>query len=52
LVRKTYGININPQDAFQAFTIERLSELLEAEILKQVEEMSEEEVQVRLSKIN
>ena len=41
--RKTYGISINPQDAFQAFTVERLAEMLEAEIMKQIEEMSEEE---------
>ena len=37
LARKSYGISINPQDAFQAFTIERLAEILEAEILKQIE---------------
>lgn len=48
VTRKTYGISINPQDAFQAFTIKRLSELLEAEILKQIEEMSEEEAKIRL----
>lgn len=48
ITRKTYGISINPQDAFQAFTIKRLSELLEAEILKQIEEMSEEEAKSRL----
>lgn len=49
LVRKTYGISINPQDAFQSFTIERLSDLLEAEILKQIEEMSEEEAKRHLT---
>lgn len=48
LIRKTYGISINPKDAFQAFTIDRLAELLEAEILKQIEEMSEEEAKRRL----
>ena len=48
MARKTYGISINPQDAFQAFTIERLGELLEAEILKQIEEMTEEEAKRRL----
>ncbi len=49
LARKTYGISINPQEAFQAFTVERLAKLLEEEILKQIEEMSEEEAQKRLS---
>jgi acyl transferase domain-containing protein/acyl carrier protein len=48
MARKTYGISINPQDAFQAFTIERLGELLEAEIFKQIEEMTEEEAKRRL----
>jgi acyl carrier protein len=48
MARKTYGISINPQDAFQAFTIERLGELLEAEILRQIEEMTEEEAKRRL----
>ncbi|RDV15371.1 SDR family NAD(P)-dependent oxidoreductase [Pontibacter diazotrophicus] len=48
LARKTYGVNINVQEAFQAFTIERLAELLEAEILKQIEEMSEEEAERQL----
>jgi acyl carrier protein len=52
LAQKTFGIRINPQDAFKAFTIERLSEMLEAEILSQVEEMSEDEAQRRLSKKN
>ncbi|MCB0640531.1 MAG: hypothetical protein KDC44_02790, partial [Phaeodactylibacter sp.] len=50
LAQKTFGIRINPQDAFSAFTIERLAEMLEAEILKQIEAMSEEEAQRRLSK--
>jgi acyl carrier protein len=52
LARKAYGISINPKEAFQAFTIERLSELLEAEILKQIEAMSEEEARGRLSENN
>lgn len=50
LAQKAFGIRINPQDAFQAFTIERLAEMLEAEILRQVEAMSEEEAQQLLSK--
>jgi myxalamid-type polyketide synthase MxaE and MxaD len=49
LAQKTFGIRINPQDAFQAFTIKRLAEILEIEIMKQVDEMSEEEAQKRLS---
>jgi acyl carrier protein len=49
LARKTYGISINPQDAFQAFTIERLAGMLEAEIMKQIEAMSDEEVKRRLT---
>lgn len=52
LAQKTFGIRINPQDAFKAFTIERLAELLEAEILSKIEEMSEEEAQRLLSKQN
>ncbi len=52
LAQKTFGIRINPQDAFKAFTIERLAEILEAEILNQVEEMSEEEAHRRLSEKN
>jgi len=52
LAQKTFGIRINPQDAFKAFTIERLAEILEAEILSQIEAMSEEEAQRRLSKNN
>ena len=50
LAQKTFGIRINPQDAFKAFTIERLAENLESEILSQIDEMSEEEAQRRLSK--
>jgi NAD(P)-dependent dehydrogenase (short-subunit alcohol dehydrogenase family)/acyl carrier protein len=52
LAQKTFGIRINPQDAFKAFTIERLAEKLESEILSQIDEMSEEEAQRRLSKGN
>ncbi|MEO8414897.1 MAG: SDR family NAD(P)-dependent oxidoreductase [Ginsengibacter sp.] len=52
LVRKAYGISINPQDAFQAFTIKRLAEMLEVEIRKQIEEMSEDEAQRRLFEKN
>ena len=50
LAQKTFGIRINPQEAFKAFTIERLAEMLEAEIMSKIEEMSEEEAQRRLSK--
>jgi myxalamid-type polyketide synthase MxaE and MxaD len=49
LARKTYAISINPQEAFQNFTIAKLSEILEGEILKQIEGMSEEEAQRLLS---
>jgi len=52
LAQKTFGIRINPQDAFQAFTIERLAEILEAAILSEIEKMSEEEAQQLLSKNN
>lgn len=52
LARKTYGISINPKDAFQTFTIERLAEILETEILNQIENMSEEEAQRLLSENN
>ena len=52
LAQKTFGIRINPQDAFQAFNIKRLAEMLEAEILKQVNEMTEEEAQKLLFEKN
>jgi acyl carrier protein len=52
LVQKNFGIRINPQDAFKAFTIERLAAMLEAEILSKIEAMSEDEVQQLLSKRN
>ena len=50
LAQKTFGIRINPQDAFKAFTIERLAEMLEVEILGKIEGMSEDEALRRLSK--
>lgn len=50
LAQKAYGIRINPQDIFQAFTIERLAHMLEAEILSKIEEMSEEDAIDQLSK--
>jgi NADP-dependent 3-hydroxy acid dehydrogenase YdfG/acyl carrier protein len=49
LAQKNFGIRINPQEAFKAFTIERLAEMLEAEIIRKIEAMSEEEVQEKLS---
>jgi NADP-dependent 3-hydroxy acid dehydrogenase YdfG/acyl carrier protein len=49
LAQKYFGIRINPQDAFKAFTIERLGEILESEIISQIEGMSEEEAEKRLS---
>lgn len=52
LAQKAFGIRINPQDAFKAFTIERLAELLEAAILEEIEKMSEEEAQRRLTEKN
>jgi acyl carrier protein len=50
--QKAFGIRINPQDAFKAFTIERLAELLEAEILGKIQAMSEDEAQQLLLKRN
>ncbi|MEP7279701.1 MAG: SDR family NAD(P)-dependent oxidoreductase [Bacteroidota bacterium] len=50
LAQKTFGISINPQEAFKAFTIERLAEMLETEIMNKIEGMSEEEVQQQLLK--
>jgi acyl carrier protein len=50
LAQKNFGIRINPQDAFKAFTIERLAEMLEAEIISRIEDMSEEEAERRLTK--
>ena len=52
LAQKTFGIRINPQDAFKAFTIERLAEILKAALLGKIEDMSEEEAQQQLSKKN
>lgn len=49
LSQKTFGIRINPQEAFKAFTIERLAELLADEMLGRIEEMSEEEARRLLS---
>lgn len=49
MAQKAYGISINPQDAFKAFTIERLAAILAAEIRKQIEDMSDEEAQRLLS---
>jgi acyl carrier protein len=49
LAQKTFGIRVNPQDAFKAFTIERLAGMLEAEMMNRIEEMSEEEAQQLLS---
>ena len=50
LAQKNFGIRINPQDAFKALTIERLASMLEAEILSQIEAMSEDEARQLLSK--
>jgi acyl carrier protein len=50
--QKTFGMRINPQDAFKSFTIEKLAEMLEAEIISKIEQMSEQEVEERLSKRN
>jgi myxalamid-type polyketide synthase MxaE and MxaD len=50
LAQKNFGIRINPQDAFKAFTIERLAGMLEAEILSKIESMSEDEARRLLSK--
>jgi len=52
LVHKNFGIRINPQDAFKAFTIERLAAKLETEILTRIQAMSENDVQQLLSKRN
>lgn len=50
--RKVYGISINPQDAFKSFTIEHLADMLESEIIKQIEEMTDEEAKKQLSDDN
>ncbi len=52
LAQATFGIRISSEDAFKAFTIERLAEILEAEILRQIETMSEEDAQELLTKQN
>lgn len=43
LVQNKFGIKVNPQDAFKAFTIERLAEMLEAELVKKALQASEKE---------
>jgi myxalamid-type polyketide synthase MxaE and MxaD len=50
--QKIFGIRINPQDAFKAFTIEKLAEMLEVEIISKIEQMSDQEAEERLSKRN
>jgi acyl transferase domain-containing protein/acyl carrier protein len=50
--QKGFGIRIDPQDAFQAFTIKKLAELLEDKILHNIEAMSEEEAQRLLAERN
>jgi acyl transferase domain-containing protein/acyl carrier protein len=52
LAQKTFGIRINPQDAFKAFTIEKLAEMLEMEIMNKIELMTEVEAEEKLSKGN
>ncbi len=52
LAQKSFGIRINPQDAFKAFTIDRLAEMLKEQILSKIEEMSEDEAQRLLSNGN
>ena len=52
LAQKSFGIRINPQEAFKAFTIEKLAGILEEQILSKIEQMSEEEVQQLLSNGN
>lgn len=52
LVRKTYGISISPQEAFKAFTIEQLAQQLEAEIIRQIESMTDEEAERLLGQQN
>lgn len=52
LAQSTFGIRISSEDAFKAFTIERLAEILEAEIMRQIETMSEDEAQQLLTKLN
>lgn len=52
LVRKTYGISISPQEAFKAFTIEQLAQQLEAEIMRQIESMTDEEAERLLGQQN
>ena len=50
--QKVFGIRIDPQDAFQAFTIKKLAELLEEQILHKIEAMSEEDAQRLLAERN
>jgi acyl transferase domain-containing protein/acyl carrier protein len=52
IAQKTFGIRINPQDAFKAFTIEKLAQMLEEQILNRIEAMSEDEAQRLLYKEN
>jgi acyl transferase domain-containing protein/acyl carrier protein len=49
LTQKSFGIRIDPQNAFKAFTIEKLGGMLEEQIISKIEKMSEEEVRIMLS---
>jgi acyl carrier protein len=47
-IQKTFGIRVNLQDAFKAFTIESIAKMIEAALIEKIEAMSESEVQEKL----
>jgi acyl transferase domain-containing protein/acyl carrier protein len=44
-MNQTFGVRINPEDAFDAFTVERLAELVEAEFVRQIDTLDDSEVE-------
>jgi acyl transferase domain-containing protein/acyl carrier protein len=44
-IHRSFGVSINPRDAFEAFTIERLAAMIDDRLIEEVESMSDEEVE-------
>lgn len=49
-IQKTFGIRVNLQDAFKAFTIESIAQMIEVSLIEKIEQMSESEVEEQLKK--
>ena len=48
-VQRTFGIKVNIQDAFKAFTIEHIAQLIEQALIEKISQMSESEVAEHLN---